>query len=603
MDILPSVREQISKLPSQPGVYRYYDKNGLLLYIGKAIHLKKRVSSYFVEKQNIGARLKMLVRSIHRIEFTVVATEKDAFLLENALIKEHQPKFNVSLKDDKTYPFIKIVNEPIPRIFFTRNRQNDGSEYFGPYTSVHNVRYVFDIIKKIYPIRMCNLHLSAENIRKRKFKVCLEYHIGNCLGPCVAYQTKEDYDSNVLQIKKILKGKLREVQSLLKIQMEEAVEQLAFEKADVLHKRILHLREYISQSTIVNDKLGDMEVFGLYDTEEKVYINHLSVSEGTIIATKTIFIRKNLETETTEELLTQAIYSLIGNRMEEIEIIIPIEIHLEGSSIRQTIPSIGDKKKLLDLAIQNAHQYYVKDLGKPTKKEPYLIVLEKMKEELRLIDLPYRIECFDNSNFQGAFPVSSMSVFINAKPSPKDYRHYKVETVVGPDDFATMKEVVFRRYRRLLDEDKPLPQLIVIDGGKGQLGAAIESLKTLGIYEKVQVISIAKKLEEIYYPEDTHPLLISKKSTTLKVLQHIRNEAHRFGITFHREQRSKGTIKTTLTEIPGIGKTTSEKLLKHFKSVKKLKQAQLSEIQALMGEKKGANIYYQLHEPPTKLFE
>ncbi|MBX7225223.1 MAG: excinuclease ABC subunit UvrC [Chitinophagales bacterium] len=602
MEILPAIREQISQLPNQPGVYRYYDKNGLLLYIGKAINLKKRVSSYFVEKQQVGARLKMLVRSIYRIEFTVVATEKDAFLLENALIKEHQPKFNVSLKDDKTYPYIKIVDEPIPRIFFTRNKQNDGSEYFGPYTSVHNVRYVFDIIKRIYPIRTCHLHLSQENIKKKKFKVCLEYHIGNCLGPCAAHQTKEDYDSNVQQIRKMLKGKLSEVHSILKSQLDEAVEQLAFERADVLHKRILHLREYISQSTIVNDKLGDMEVFGIYDTEEKVYVNHLSVSEGTIIATKTIFIRKNLETETTEELLAQAIYSLIGDRMEEIEIVLPLEIHLEGSSIKQTIPSIGDKKKLLDLAIQNAHQYYVKDLGKPTKKEPYLVILEKMKEELRLIDLPYHIECFDNSNFQGAFPVSSMSVFKNAKPSTKDYRHYKVETVVGPDDFATMKEVIFRRYRRLLEENKPLPQLIVIDGGKGQLGAAIESLKTLGIYEKVQVISIAKKLEEIYYPEDTHPLLISKKSTTLKVLQHIRNEAHRFGITFHREQRSKGTIKTTLTEIPGIGKTTSEKLLKHFKSVKKLKEAQLSEIQAIMGTKRGAGIFHLLHPEQQKLF-
>lgn len=590
---ISSVKEQIAALPSKPGVYRYYDKNGTLLYIGKAKNLKKRVASYFVERNNAGAKLAMLVRQIYNIEYTIVNNEKDALLLEDVLIKKHQPKYNIALKDDKSYPYIKIVNEPIPRLFFTRKKDNQNDFYFGPYTSVREVKIIFDLLKKMYPIRNCNLNLSPNNIKKAKYKVCLEYHIGNCLGPCQGFQTSEQYNQGIQNIKKILNGQVNEVQLVLKKQLEDSIQSMAYEEAEQIHKRITNLKEYLEKSTIVNAKLGNLDVFGLHETTEKTFVNYISVSEGTIIKTKTFTIKSNLE-ETKEEILLKVILECLGVDFEEKELILPFKISYPTIKIKQTIPTIGDKKKLLDLATKNAIQYKYKDGLKEIKEPSFIKTLGQMKIDLRLKELPYHIECFDNSNFQGAYPVSSMVVFKNAKPSKKDYRHYNVKTVIGANDFATMEEVVFRRYKRLIEENQPLPNLIVIDGGKGQLSSAIKSLNDLAILDKVQVVSIAKRLEEIYYPDDEFPLHLHKKSDTMRVLQHIRNEAHNFGITFHRLKRSNGTFKSDLEEIPGIGKKITETLLKKFKSIKKIKAATLEELEVTIGKSKALIVFNAL---------
>lgn len=581
---MPSVKEQVALLPEKPGVYRYYDRDGLLLYIGKAKKLKKRVSSYFVEKNKIGAKLAMLVSQIYSIEYTIVTNEKDALLLEDALIKSNQPKYNIALKDDKSYPYIKIINEPIPRIYFTRKKDNTNDFFFGPYTSVREVKIIFDLIKTMYPIRNCNLNLSPKNIQKGKLKVCLEYHVGNCLGPCAQFQSAEQYDQGINNIKKILNGKVLEVQTVLKKQLDEAIKKMAFEEAEQINNRIKHLKEYLQKSTIINPKLGNLEVFGYYEEQTKAYVNYLSVSEGTIIKTKTFTIKKALD-EPKEEILLKVIIDCLGNEFDQKTLLLQFKLENE-IKLKQFIPTIGDKKKLLDLAIKNAIQYKFKESLHQKKEPSYIKILEQMKTDLKLNTLPYHIECFDNSNFQGTFPVSSMVVFMNAKPSKKDYRHYNVKTVIGPDDFATMEEVVYRRYKRLIDEQKKLPDLIVIDGGKGQLSSAIKSLKELGINDKVQIISIAKRLEEIYYPLDEYPLHLHKKSETMRVLQHIRNEAHHFGITFHRLKRSQGTFKSDLENIPGIGKSITEKLLKHFKSIKKIKEATIEQIEGVVGKSK-----------------
>lgn len=589
---MASLSDIIKNLPQQPGVYRYYDKENRLLYIGKAKNLKNRVSSYFINKDH-SYRIQLMVRRIHHIEYSVVPTEKDALLLENALIKELQPRYNILLKDDKSYPYIKILNEPFPRIIFTRKYEDDGSEYYGPYTSVHQVRTMLELIKKLYPIRSCALPLSEKNIRAGKFKVCLEYHIGNCLGPCIGKQDKAQYDRNIEQIRKIVKGRLQELRSILKDQMMAYADDMEFEKAEIIKIKLQSLRDYISTSTVVNPGLGNFHVFGFAEDENKAYINYLYVFEGTIIKTKSITLQKNLE-ESKEELMSFALVEQLGQLQEKENVLLPFPVELASDKIDISVPKIGDKKNIVELAQRNA--LFLKQKGKEkTKPNPAQRILETMKEELKLRDLPVHIECFDNSNFQGTNAVSACVVFKNAQPSKKDYRHFNVKTVTGANDFDTMKEVVYRRYHRMILEQETLPNLIVIDGGKGQLNAAMESIQQLKLENKVQVISIAKRLEEIYYPGDPFPLHLSKKSPTLKVIQHIRNEAHRFGITFHRQKRDKNTLQTELSEIKGIGDKIAEKLLQTFGSVKTIKDTPLPELENTIGKSKAQLVFQYFH--------
>ncbi len=592
MSTVTPLQQIIKNLPQQPGVYRYYDKENRLLYIGKAKNLKNRVSSYFINKDH-SYRIHLMVRRIHHIEYSVVPTEKDALLLENALIKELQPRYNILLKDDKSYPYIKILNEPFPRIIFTRKYEDDGSEYYGPYTSVHQVRTMLELIKKLYPIRSCALPLSEKKIRAGKFKVCLEYHIGNCLGPCIGKQDKAQYDRNIEQIRKIVKGRLQELRSILKDQMMAYADDMEFEKAEIIKIKLQSLRDYISTSTVVNPGLGNFHVFGFAEDENKAYINYLYVFEGTIIKTKSITLQKNLE-ESKEELMSFALVEQLGQLQEKENVLLPFPVELASDKIDISVPKIGDKKNIVELAQRNA--LFLKQKGKEkTKPNPAQRILETMKEELKLRDLPVHIECFDNSNFQGTNAVSACVVFKNAQPSKKDYRHFNVKTVTGANDFDTMKEVVYRRYHRMILEQETLPNLIVIDGGKGQLNAAMESILQLKLENKVQVISIAKRLEEIYYPGDPFPLHLSKKSPTLKVIQHIRNEAHRFGITFHRQKRDKNTLQTELSEIKGIGDKIAEKLLQTFGSVKTIKDTPLPELENTIGKSKAQLVFQYFH--------
>ena len=577
------LKDIIKNLPKQPGVYRYYDKDGKLLYIGKAKNLKNRVTSYFINKDH-SFRIQLMVRKIFNIEYSIVSTERDALLLENALIKELQPKYNISLKDDKSYPYIKIVNEPFPRIYFTRKYENDGAEYFGPYTSVNHVRAILELIKKLYPIRSCSLPLNGKNIQAKKFKVCLEYHIGNCLAPCVGFQSKENYDNNIEQIRKIVKGRLQELRGVLKQQMQEFADKLEFENAEIIKIKLQSLKDYVTDSTVVNPGLGNFHVFGFTEDEKKAYINYMYVYEGTIIKTKSITLQKQLD-ETKEELMQFAVTDTLGQTTEKSSVLLPFEVISEHEFIDISVPKIGDKKHIIELAQRNA--LFQKQKGKEkTKPDNTERVLQLMKEELKLRELPVHIECFDNSNFQGTNAVSACVVFKNTKPSKKDYRHFNVKTVIGANDFDTMKEIVYRRYHRMIVEQQALPNLIVIDGGKGQLSAAMESIYNLKLEHQVQVISIAKRLEEIYHPNDSYPLHISRKSETLKVIQQIRNEAHRFGITFHRNKRDKNTLKTELSEIKGIGETMANKLLQEFKSVKNIAQQSQEDLEKVIGKAK-----------------
>ncbi|MGN5954930.1 excinuclease ABC subunit UvrC [Sphingobacterium lactis] len=582
-------KKELSKIPHKPGVYQYFDKDDVLIYVGKAKNLKNRVSSYFVNPQQLNSKTRVLVRKINRIAFTIVDTEIDAWLLENNLIKKHQPRYNVMLKDDKTYPWIVIKNERFPRIFWTRKYIKDGSRYFGPYASVGMMHIVLDMIRELFPLRTCNLSLTEENISKGKFKVCLEYQIGNCKGPCEGYQTEEDYDQNLSDIKDILNGKIGVVTNRLKEQMQGAVEAMDFEGAHKFKVKLEKLANYQSKSTVVNSSISNVDVFSIASENNYAFVNFLRVVNGVIIQTQTVELKKRLD-ETDAELLAIAIPEIRSRyRSLSREIIVPFELDIEGNEeIKFVIPKLGEKKKLLELSLKNVAYFKKERLLQYEKLNPEVKterVLTQMQKDLRLPVLPRHIECFDNSNIQGNYPVSAIVVFKDAKPSKKDYRHFNVKTVEGPNDFATMEEAVFRRYRRLLDEDQSLPQLIVIDGGKGQLGAALKSLKLLGIEKKVTVIGIAKRLEELYYPGDQYPLYLDKKSETLKIIQHLRDEAHRFGITFHRNQRSRKTFVSELDNIPGIGKVTVEKLLKTFRSVKKIREASDEDLKKVLNLK------------------
>ena len=579
-------------LPAKPGVYRYYDDAGRLLYVGKAKHLRKRVSSYF-NKNDQGARIRMLVRKIERIEFTITNSEQDALLLENTLIKEHQPKYNVNLKDGKTYPYICVKNERFPRIFFTRSKINDGSTYLGPYPSLGKVRSVFEFIKSLYPIRTCSYNLSASNIAAGKFKVCLEYHLGNCKGPCEGLQDEADYMESVQQIIHILKGNMGIVKQHFKQQLQTHIAELAFEKAEQVRIKLEAIDAFTGRSTVVNVKIDNVDVFAYTENKYESVIGYLQVGQGMIIRSKTIVLQKKLD-ETKEELLLIGIQTLQKEmESDSVEVIIPFAVELP-KHISYTIPQAGDKKKLLDLAWKNAiYLLEERNAGRDKREEKNanLRILDQIKEDFRLQERPYHIECFDNSNIQGSSPVASCVVFRNARPSKKDYRHFNIKTVEGPDDFSSMKEIVGRRYKRLLDEGASLPQLIVIDGGKGQLGAAVEALKEVGVYGKIAICSIAKRLEEIYFPEDPLPLHISKKSESLRIIQQLRDEAHRFAITFHRQQRSKKSIQSSLDSIPGIGPATRQVLLKTFKSVNGIKAAGEDAVAAVIGPAKANALF------------
>ena len=587
---------QIQTLPDSPGVYQYYDKEGKILYVGKAKNLKKRVQSYFT-KSHDNYKTKVLVKKIVSIKHIVVPTETDALLLENNLIKKLQPRYNVLLKDDKSYPWICIKNEPFSRIFQTRRMIKDGSEYFGPYTSGKTVHTLLDLIKELYPLRTCNYDLSKSNIDSGKYKVCLEYHIGNCKGPCEGFQTLKNYQDQIQAVREILKGNFKESLKDFKQLMQDLAMEMKFEEAQKIKEKIEILENYQAKSTILNPKITNLDVFSIVSDETMAYINFLQISYGAIVRSHTLEIKKKLE-ETDAELLELAIVELRERfHLNSKEIVVPFEVDL-GENIKVTVPKLGDKKQILDLSIRNAKHYRLDQLKQIKIVDPdrhINRIMAQMKKDLRLSVEPRHIECFDNSNIQGTNPVAACVVFKDGKPSKKDYRHFNIKTVEGPNDFASMEEVVYRRYKRLLDENEPLPQLIIIDGGKGQLSSALKSLEDLGLRGKIAIIGIAKRLEELFYPEDPIPLYLDKKSETLKIIQYLRNEAHRFGITHHRDRRSKSALQTSLETIPGIGEKTMITLLKHFKSVKRLKNATENEISEVVGASKAKKIsdFYQ----------
>lgn len=591
-------KEQLKKLlqglPNNPGVYRFFDRKNNILYIGKAKNLKKRVSSYFTHEKDLSGKIRVLIRKISNIEFIIVETEYEALLLENTLIKEFQPRYNVMLKDDKTYPWICIKNEPFPRVIITRNYVRDGSEYFGPYASVKMIQTLYELIRKLYQLRTCRLNLSQTNIEADKFKVCLEYHIGNCLAPCIGKINIDDYNQSINDIREILKGNIFTVTNHLKKLMSFYSEQLKFEKAQIVKEKLILLERYKGKSTVVNPNIHNVDVFNIVTDENSGYVNFLKVVNGSVVQAHTLELLKKLD-ETNQELLLIAIADLrkrFNSNSEEI--IVPFKINLTLPGIKVTVPQKGDKKHLLDLSESNVKHYLFekkknKDLVDPDRHSKR--ILETLKNDLRMPVLPERIECFDNSNFQGDFAVAAMVCFINGKPEKKEYRHFNIKTVKGPDDYASMEEIVFRRYKRMLDEKLDLPQLIIIDGGKGQLNSALKSLEKLGLRGRISIIGIAKKLEEIYFPGDSIPLYIDKKSESLKLIQRLRDEAHRFGITHHRNKRDKGTLKTELTDIKGVGLKTAELLLKKFKSVKKLSTANINEIEKVIGKAKAIIIH------------
>lgn len=583
----------ISALPEEPGVYQFFDENNTIIYVGKAKRLKRRVASYF-NKVHDNAKTNIMVRKISEIRHIVVNSEEDALLLENNLIKKHQPRYNVLLKDDKSFPWICIKKENFPRVFVTRNLVKDGSEYFGPYTSVKMVRTLMDMIRSLYKLRTCNLSLNQEGILSGKFKVCLEYHIGNCKAPCEGKINQEEYLETIQAIRNILKGNIRMVTSHLKTKMSELADEFKFEEAHIIKEKLELLDKYQSKSTIVNPAINNVDVYSILEDEESAYVNFLKVVNGAIIQAHTIELKKKIE-ESKEDLLLLAITEIRQKIFSTAkEILVPFEIDLPYSGVKCLVPQRGDKRKLLDLSLRNVKYYRLEKLkqGEKSRKQSHSDrILARMKSDLRLKDLPVHIECFDNSNIQGTNPVASCVVFRNAKPYKKDYRHFNIKTVVGANDFASMEEVIYRRYKRLLDENQTLPQLIVIDGGKGQLGAALNSLGKLDLRGKISVIGIAKKLEEIYFPGDPYPLYLDKNSETLKTIQHLRNESHRFAITFHKQKRSKAFIGSELDSIDGIGPKTVQKLIQKFKSVENVKKATLQEISEEIGKSKAINVW------------
>lgn len=587
-------------IPHQPGCYRYYDSKGTLLYVGKAKDLRKRVSSYF-NKVVSNYKTSRLVMEIAKIEYTITNTEHDAFLLENSLIKHYQPRFNIDLKDDKTYPFIVIKKEPFPRVFITRRIIKDGSEYIGPFTGVARVRELLNLIKQLIPLRTCTLNLKEQNIEQGKFKVCLEYHLGNCSGPCEGYQTEEEYAHNLEQVRHILKGNTGEVRNYLKTRMQEYAANMQFERAEIYKKRIQDLDLYTSKSTVVNPRIGDMDVVSIITDDEHAFVNYMMVIKGSIIYSKNVKVEKKLE-ETEEEILSIVYDSFRSTfKSKNNKILTAYHFDVTEEDIEFVIPKIGDKKHLLDLSMKNAAVY--KDEVKrrasllltADKNADKMKTIEELQVALQLSELPTHIECFDNSNFQGSFPVAAMVCFKNGIPSNKDYRHYHIKTVEGINDFASMTEVVYRRYKRLLDENKPLPQLIIIDGGKGQLGAAMQSIEKLGLTGRITVVGLAKREESIFFPGDTDPLQLPYDSKAHLLIRYIRDEVHRFGITFHRDVRSKGTFKNELEAITGIGETTATQLLKEFRSVKNIKTLTERELTRVVGQKKARLVWNHFH--------
>ena len=591
-------------IPLEPGIYKYFNREGQLLYVGKAKSLRKRVSSYF-SKTFVGYKTHELVQRIHRIEFTIVDSEQDAFLLENALIKEYLPKYNINLKDDKTYPFIVIKKEPFPRVFFTRKKINDGSEYLGPFTSAGRVRELLEFVKQYIPLRTCKLNLIDQHIQKKKYKVCLEYHLGNCKGPCEGLQSAEDYQAGLQLVRNTLKGNVASVIQHYKTVMQEYVQELDFENAEQIRKKIEHLETYQSKSVIVSKHLTNLDVFSIAKEDDRAYINYLMVQNGTIVQTHTVPVETKLE-ETDEEVLELMVVHL-RNTFNSLsaEIILPFPISYPDTAVTITVPKSGDKKKLLDLSVKNV-AYFREELRKKkmlhlegkTEREQKQVLFE-LQQYLQLPEVPLHIECFDNSNFQGAYPVSAMVCFKNGIPSKTDYRKFNVKTVEGINDFATMKEVVFRRYKRLKDEGLAMPQLIIIDGGKGQLGAALESIRELGLTGKSTLVGLAKNEEELFFAGDKDSIKLPWNSDSLKLVRRIRDEVHRFGIGFHRDQRSKGSFKNELEQIPGIGAKTITLLLKTFRSVKNIKAQNQQALSAIIGEQK-AGILLEYFTKSTK---
>lgn len=587
------LKSLVSALPNQPGIYQYFDSTGKIIYVGKAKNLKNRVSSYFSKSQH-NRKTELLVRNIVEIKHMVVETEQDALLLENNLIKKYQPRYNIRLKDDKTYPWIIIKNEEFPRVFQTRTVIRDGSAYFGPYTSILTVRTLLEFFRKLFKLRNCKLKLSEDNISQGKFKVCLEYHIGNCLAPCIGKLEHDQYMKNIDQIKEILKGNISGVIKYLKDLMRQFASEMKFEEAAIVKEKLDLLEKFQSRSTVVSNTISDVDVFTIDEDESFAYVNYLKIIRGAIMQTYTLELKKVLE-ETPSELLELAIVEIRQKIFSNAkEILVPIKLDIEFEGVKFKIPQQGDKKKLLELSERNAKYYRLEKLkhqivSKTERNE--VRILETMQKDLQLKAQPVHIECFDNSNLQGTNPVSSCVVFKNTRPSKKDYRHFNVKTVVGPDDFASMEEVVYRRYKRLLDEETSLPQLIVVDGGKGQLGAALNALEKLNLRGQIAIIGIAKRLEEIYFPGDSVPLYLDKNSETLKIIQQLRDEAHRFGITFHRNKRSGEFIKSELESIPGIGEKTITALLKRFKSIENLKNQGVQSVADEIGNSKAHIIF------------
>jgi len=591
-----SLELQIKTLPNEPGVYQYFDKDDVIIYIGKAKNLQKRVASYF-NKNHENGKTRVLVKKIVLIKHIVVHTETDALLLENNLIKKYKPRYNILLKDDKSYPWICIKKERFPRVFMTRRVVKDGSEYYGPYTSVRTVRVLLDLIKELYPLRTCNYDLSHQNINEGKYKVCLEYHLKNCKGACEALETEANYTSSTKEIRNIIKGNFKESIEKFEKMMFSFAQNMQFEEAQKIKDKLHLLSNYQSKSTIVNPSINNVDVFSIISDETHGYANFLKISNGSIIQSHTIEIKKKLD-ETDTELLELFIVEIRQRfNSHAPEIYVPFKVSL-GESVKVTVPKLGDKKRIVELSERNA-KYYRQEQFKQIKivdpDRHVKRIMAQMKKDLRLSEEPRHIECFDNSNIQGTHPVAACVVFKDGKPSKKEYRHYNIKTVEGPDDFASMEEVVYRRYKRLLSEDEPLPQLIIVDGGKGQLSSALKSLDILGLRGKIAIIGIAKRLEEIYYPGDPIPLYLDKKSETLKITQYLRNEAHRFGITFHRNKRSKSAIQSELEQIPAIGKQTITTLLRRFKSAKRVKEASFDNLKDVVGNARATKVYQYFH--------